>query len=104
DHEHPVAAEHDRFASKEVHAPEAVCGLADERQPRRAGATWRRAIVFRQHPVDDVLVDGNPERLRDDARTPWTAEPRIARLEFNDSPDECRVRPFRPALFRARPR
>jgi hypothetical protein len=34
DHEHPVAPEHDRLASKEVHAPEAVGGVADERQPR----------------------------------------------------------------------
>ena len=33
DHEHPVAPEHDRLASKEVHAPEAVCCMADERQP-----------------------------------------------------------------------
>src|SRR6516165_8608729 len=104
DHEHPVAAAHDRLASKEVHAPEAVSGMADERQPRRAGAARRRAIVFRQHAVDDVLVDGNPERLRDDARNPWTAEPRIARREVNDGPDECFVRPVRPALCRARPR
>ena len=33
DDEHPVAPEHDRLASKEVDAPEAVCGVADERQP-----------------------------------------------------------------------
>jgi len=31
DHEHPIAPEHERLASKEVHAPEAVCRLADER-------------------------------------------------------------------------
>jgi len=30
-HEHPVAPEHDRLASKEVHAPQAVCGVSDER-------------------------------------------------------------------------
>jgi hypothetical protein len=33
DHQHPVAPEHDGLASKEVHAPQAVCGVADERQP-----------------------------------------------------------------------
>jgi hypothetical protein len=32
-HEHPVAPEHDRLASKEIHAPQAVCGVSDERQP-----------------------------------------------------------------------
>src|SRR5262244_4151664 len=49
DHEHPVAPEHDRLAAKEVHTPEAVGGLADERHPRGSGAARRRAIVFRQH-------------------------------------------------------
>ena len=32
-HEHPLAPEHDRLTSKEVDAPEAVCGVANERQP-----------------------------------------------------------------------
>jgi hypothetical protein len=31
-------------------------------------------MVFRQHAVHDVLVDIDPERLRDDARNPWTAK------------------------------
>jgi len=33
DDEHPVTSEHNRLAAKEVDAPEAVCGVADERQP-----------------------------------------------------------------------
>jgi hypothetical protein len=33
DREHPVAPEYDRVASTEVYAPEAVSGVADERQP-----------------------------------------------------------------------
>jgi hypothetical protein len=41
--------------------------------------------VFQQHAVHDVLVDVDPECLRDDARNPWTAELRIARLEFDDA-------------------
>src|SRR4029453_2098612 len=32
-HEHPVAPQHDGLASKEIHAPQAVCGVADERPP-----------------------------------------------------------------------
>ena len=35
DYEHPITPKHDRLASKEVHAPEAISGVADERQPRR---------------------------------------------------------------------
>jgi hypothetical protein len=95
DHEHPVTPERDRLASKEVQAPEAVSGVADERQPRGPAAAWSRAIVFCQYAVHDVLIDVDPERLRDDARNPWTAESRIARLEFDDGLDECVVRPFR---------
>src|SRR5438046_753906 len=47
DHEHPVAPQHDRLAAKEVHAPEAVCRVADERQPRGPASARSRAIVFR---------------------------------------------------------
>src|SRR5262249_37552879 len=35
---------------------------------------------------------------------PWTAEPRIARLDVDDGLDECVVRPFRGGLARARRR
>ena len=88
DHEYPVAPEHDGLTSKEVHAPQAVCRVADERQPRGPESARGRAIVFRKHAVNDVLVDVDPERVRDDARNPWTAEPRIARLELDDSLDQ----------------
>src|ERR1700674_241656 len=104
DHQHPVAPEHDGLTSKEVHAPQAVCRVSDERQPRRPGATRGGAIVFRQHAVHDVLVDVDPERLRDDARNPRTAEPRIVRLELDDDLDECFARSRRSRLLRARAR
>src|SRR6266436_4361207 len=55
DHEHPVAPEHDGLASKEIHAPQAVSGLSDERQPRGPGAARCGAIVFRQYAAYDVL-------------------------------------------------
>ena len=35
-HEHPVAPEHDGLASKQIHAPQAVSRVSDERQPRGA--------------------------------------------------------------------
>src|ERR1700681_262793 len=40
DHEHPVALEHDGLTAKEVHAPQAVSRVSDERQPRRPGSAW----------------------------------------------------------------
>src|SRR6516162_7157278 len=66
-------------------------------------ASRRRAIVFGQHAVHDVLVEVDPERLRDDACDTWTAESRTARLEFDDGPDDA-FRPFRSGLLRAGPR
>ena len=101
DHEHPVAPEHDGLASKKVHAPQAVCRVSDERQPRGPGSARDGAIVFRQHAVHDVLIDVGPERSRDDARNPWTAEPRITRLELDDGLDKCLARPLRSWLLRA---
>ena len=99
DHEHPVAPEHDGLASKEVHAPQAVCRVADERQPRGPGAARDGAIVCRQHAAHDVLIDVGPERSRDDARNPWTAEPRIPRLELDDGLGKCLARPLRSGLL-----
>ena len=101
DHEHPVAPEHDGLASKEVHAPQAVCRVSDERQPRGPGSARDGARVCRQHAVHDVLIDVGPERSRDDARNPWTAEPRSTRLELDDGLDECLARPRRSGLLRA---
>src|SRR4030088_102200 len=99
DHKYPVAPEHDRLASKEVHAPEAVGGVADERQPRRPGSARSRAIVFRQHAVDDVLVDVDPECLRDDVRNPWAAEPRIGDLSSTMAWMSALLDPFGPGCL-----
>jgi hypothetical protein len=99
-HQHPVAPEHDGLASKEVHAPQAVCGVSDERQPRTPGSARHGTIVFRQHAVHDVLIDVDAERVRDDARNSWTAESWIPRLELDDGLDEGFARaPFGPGFL-----
>src|SRR5215471_3880751 len=104
DDEYPVAAEHNRLAAKEIHAPEAVGRMADERQPRGSRAAGHRAIMSGQDAVHHVLVDVDPERLRDDACDPWTAESRIARLEFDDRPNGAVLSAFGSGLLRAGPR
>jgi|KBSMisStandDraft_5_1062788.scaffolds.fasta_scaffold12136_6 hypothetical protein len=95
DHRHPVALQHDGLAAKEIHAPQTVGRVSDQGQPRgrRTARGW--TIVFRQHAGHDVLIDVEPERVRDDARHSGTAEPRIARLELDDSLDEGLARSLR---------
>ena len=57
---------------------------------------------FRQLAVYDVLVDVDPERVRDDARHPRTAEPGIAGLELDDGLDEGLARTLRSGLLGTR--
>ena len=101
DHEHPVALEHDGRTAQEVHAPQTVCRVSDERQPRGPGSARGWTIAFRQHAVHDVLVDVDPERLRDDARNPRAPESRIARFELDDGADERLARPLWARLLRS---
>lgn len=49
-------------------------------------------MVILQHAIHDVLVGVDAECLRDDARNPWTAEPRIARVELDDGLDHRSIR------------
>jgi hypothetical protein len=95
DHEHPVAAEHDGFAAEEVDAPQAVCRVSDERQPRGPGSARGWTGVLQQDAMDDVLVEVDPERLRDDPRNPRAPESRIARCELDDRLDENKRRYLR---------
>ena len=60
--------------------------------------------MWGEHVAHDVPVDVDAERARDDARDPWAAEPRIARLELDDGADECLTRTLRTGLSRMRVR
>ena len=60
--------------------------------------------MFGQHAVDDVLVDVDAERVRDDARNSWTVESWVPRLELDDGLDECLARACRAGLLEARAR
>ena len=60
DHEHPVALEHDGRTAQEVHAPQTVCRVSDERQPRGPGSARGGTRAFRQHAVHDVLSMSTP--------------------------------------------
>ena len=82
------------------HRLSVVCPTNDNHEgpvPPRGGT-----IAFRQHAVHDVLVDVDPERLRDDARNPRAPESRIARFELDDGADERLARPLWARLLRSR--
>ena len=53
-----------------------------------------------EHAAHDVSVDVDAERAGHDARDPRAAEPRIARLEFDDGADACLARTLRAGLSR----
>jgi hypothetical protein len=80
-----------------LHRLSLVCPMNDSHEG--PGTAWGGVIVFRQHAVDDVFVDVDPEGVRDDVRNPRTAESRIARLELDDGLDECVARPLRSGLL-----
>ena len=103
DHEDPVAPEHDGFASEEVHAPEAVSGVSDERQPRGPGSARGGAIVFRHTRYTTFLSMSTPnvcEMMRAIRGQPN----RGFATWLNDGLDECLARPLRSGLLGARAR
>jgi hypothetical protein len=60
-HHDPEALEQNRFAAKEVDAPQAVLGVPEHSEPRRP-TTWQRSIVLDEYASDDFLID--TERAR----------------------------------------
>jgi hypothetical protein len=79
--------EQDRFRPKQVHAPKAVFGMAQQREPRRATHTKIGPVMSCQNPPDNVLVDLNAEGICHPLGNPGAAETGIASLEFHDGSD-----------------
>ena len=58
-----------------------------------------RARMCRQHAVHDVLIDVDPERSRDDARTSWTAERGVRDVSATMAWRSASLGPFGPGCF-----
>src|SRR5512146_1392876 len=57
-HDHdPKAPEQHRFAAKQVDAPQAVRGVPDHGEPRRAITTWQRSVVLDEYATHDILYE-----------------------------------------------
>ena len=99
DREDPMTAKEDRFAPKQVHAPEAVLGLGDEREPG-----WARVVrmicseVLREDPTHDILVDLHAECMRDLLGNTLIAESGVTELQFEDGRDDFLFRALRTGL------
>ena len=72
--------------------------MADERQPRGSDSA-SRTVVFRQHAVHNILVDVDPERLRDDARNAWTANRGLRDFSSTMAWMSASAGPFGPGFF-----
>src|SRR2546430_14766078 len=86
-------------AYKRSTLPEAVGGVADERQPRGLGAARSRAIVFRQHAVHDVLIDIDAECLRDDVCNPLQPNRGLRDLSSTMASMSALLGPFGPGFL-----
>ena len=80
DHQHPMAAQDRRLAAEQVHAPQAVLRLPQERQPGGTAPAGTRSIVRGEHSADHVLVDLDVEGQTDLLGDPRTAPPGITPL------------------------
>ena len=72
DHQDPVGPQRCRLALEQIHAPEAVFHVAQERPPGGAIGVLSRPVVMSENPANHVFVDCDVERQGDllgDSRT-----------------------------------
>src|ERR1051326_4619139 len=55
--QHPIRSQGNRFASKQVNAPQAVLHVTNERQPGRTTFRWPRPVISSQDAPDDILIN-----------------------------------------------
>ena len=86
-HQHPIAAQKDRFAAEHVRTPQAILRVPDEGQPRRPDSSRiARPVVLRKHAAHDILVDLDAEGMSDLLGDAHTTEPGVAAFHLNDGP------------------
>jgi hypothetical protein len=57
DHQDPVGPQRGRLTPEQIHTPEAVFHVAQERQPRGATGVLARPVVIGENPSHHVFVD-----------------------------------------------
>jgi len=98
DHEDPVRPQRGRVAPEQIHTPETVFHVAQERQPRGTAGVLSRPAVTRENPANHVFVDWDLERQGDLLGDSRTAPIGIPLLHFDDRMNEIYARSFRTGL------
>src|SRR5215472_3371830 len=98
DNQHPVGTQRCRLAPEQIHTPEAVLHVAEERQPGWASRIRFRPVMNAEDTANHIFVDGNAESQRDLLGDAGTTPVEIAPFQFNDCLDEFFLRSFRARL------
>ena len=98
DDQDPVGRQRCRLALEQIHAPQAVFHVAQERQPGGAIGVLSRPVVMSENPANHVFVDGDVERQGDLLGDSRTAPIGITLLHFEDRMNEIYARSFRTGL------
>ena len=62
DDQDPVSPQRGRLAPEQIHTPETVFHVAQERQPRGTAGALSRPVVMGENPANHVFVDLDVER------------------------------------------
>ena len=98
DDQDPVGPQRCRLALEQIHAPQAVFHVAQERQPGGAIGVLSRPVVMGKNPSNHIFVDLDVERQGDLLCDSRTAPGGITLLYFDDRTDELCMRSFRAGL------
>ena len=98
DHQNPAGPQHGRFALEQIHAPEAVSHVAQERQPGGTARVLSRQVVMGENPSHHVFVNWDVEHHGDLLSDSRTAPMGITLLHFDDRMNELCARSFRAGL------
>jgi hypothetical protein len=98
DDQDPVSPQRGRLAPEQIHTPETVFHVAQERQPRGTAGALSRPVVMGENPANHVFVDLDVERQGDLLCDSRTAPIGITLLHFDDRMNEIHARPFRTGL------
>jgi len=96
DHQDPVGTQRCRLAPEQIHTPEAVFHVVEEREPGWASRTRFRSVVNAEDTANHILVDGNAESQGDLLGDAGTTPVEIRRFNSTTASISSLCGPFGP--------